>query len=345
MTDTEMLNHNQVDNDPAYRDFYAEQMARASFAMATAETEKNSPVTSGQHIFSNNGDEKRVNFAGFNTAWGNDQSQNDDGNDGKNNFDNKNAQIGDSEQVIYQSKDGNRDKIIVIILVVLVAALLIILASFVKKMITSRQVELQTENQNQELVNEITEAELFTPASIMTETETVASPASTMSANVVTASPSSAVANQQTTKNQTTDSTKTQTNKGGQNVGRENGGSVSNGQAATANNSTAANSTTKTNPVNNNSYLNGVVYFSGSMPNDASLLVLQRVAGSGSEYKEITRISASNGSSWSWNGARAGQVYEIVYALQVKGNNVKTSQVATAVAPSRVEIKMYTGQN
>ena len=279
MTDTETLNHNQTINDPAYRDFYAEE---------------------------------------------NHENQN------------KNESKTDSDQIIYQPKDKNRDKTVVMILGVLVVGLLIVLAVFVKRMITNRQVELEVTNQNNEnLIGEVTEAELFTPATIISpEIENIASPASVVNASAsATATPSSVIKNTSTTDSNSKSTSKTQAST----------------QTATSQQKTVATPIATTQAVNanvsTNSYLSGVVYFSGSMPNNASLLVLQRIAGSGSEYKEITRISASNGASWSWNGAQAGQTYEIVYALQVNGNNVRTSQVATAVAPSRVEIKMYTGQN
>ena len=91
-------------------------------------------------------------------------------------------------------------------------------------------------------------------------------------------------------------------------------------------------------------YLRGVVYFSGKIPNGASVLVLQRRAGEKGDFQQVAKIPASDGSIWKWEGAEAGVKYEVVYNLVgVNGEGIRKSQTAIAGAPSHVNIKMFTG--
>lgn len=98
------------------------------------------------------------------------------------------------------------------------------------------------------------------------------------------------------------------------------------------------NSTATTPPVEKPrvAVISGFVELNGAVPDGTSVLILQRKPGE-IDYKEIERLSAKNGITWSWNQVIPGQVYEIEAALQYQLENVSTSNMITVAAPASNE--------
>lgn len=82
--------------------------------------------------------------------------------------------------------------------------------------------------------------------------------------------------------------------------------------------------------------ITGTVYLNGPKNQNTSLLMLWKKVGDAS-YNVINRYAdpTQSGTSWMFNGAQAGQQYEVQAALQVNGQNTSTApqpQIVTAPA-------------
>jgi hypothetical protein len=79
--------------------------------------------------------------------------------------------------------------------------------------------------------------------------------------------------------------------------------------------------------------ISGAVEISGAVVQDSTILMLQRKPGE-MEYTEFDRLPAENDVTFSWDGAVAGQKYEITAAGQVDEQNRVTSNAVTVTAPA-----------
>lgn len=85
-----------------------------------------------------------------------------------------------------------------------------------------------------------------------------------------------------------------------------------------------------------NSTISGVVYVQGPEQEGTSLLMLWKKPGD-ANYQVINRYPypAQAGTAWTWDGAQAGQTYEIMAVLQVNNANSSTAPTPiTAAAPA-----------
>jgi hypothetical protein len=83
--------------------------------------------------------------------------------------------------------------------------------------------------------------------------------------------------------------------------------------------------------------ISGLVTLQGPKDRNTSLLMLWRKLGQ-TNYNVVNRYlyPANEGTNWMWNGAEAGQTYEITAALQVNNNNTSTAPIpARVTAPAR----------
>lgn len=89
--------------------------------------------------------------------------------------------------------------------------------------------------------------------------------------------------------------------------------------------------------------VSGSINFNGAVPANSSIVILAQTGGSGQYQVVVNGIQPANGSTWSWNGAQAGQNYNLVAVLkQQNANNtqtdVATSQTMNVTAPANNQV-------
>jgi hypothetical protein len=92
--------------------------------------------------------------------------------------------------------------------------------------------------------------------------------------------------------------------------------------------------------------ISGVVYLNGPKAPNTSLLMLWRPAGVGN-YNVINRYMypPQSGTTWEFDGATAGQRYDIQAALQVNGQNTSTAPVPVTVTAPAMNINFTLNTN
>lgn len=86
--------------------------------------------------------------------------------------------------------------------------------------------------------------------------------------------------------------------------------------------------------------ISGTINFNGAVPANSSIVILAQTGGSGDYQVVVNGVQPSNGATWSWNGASAGQNYNLVAVLkQQNANNTQTdvarSQTMNTTAPAQ----------
>lgn len=89
--------------------------------------------------------------------------------------------------------------------------------------------------------------------------------------------------------------------------------------------------------------ISGTINFNGAVPSNSSIVILAQTGGNGNYDVVVNGINPSNGASWSWNGAQAGQNYNLVAVLkQQNANNTQSdvarSQTMNATAPANNQV-------
>lgn len=96
-------------------------------------------------------------------------------------------------------------------------------------------------------------------------------------------------------------------------------------------NSTAASPTSTT------TLIAGTVGLNGYIPSGSTISIASRPTGTTTFNTVVSGIAASDGVSWSWNGATAGVSYDLQATLMQGGSAIGTSAILTTVGPASNE--------
>lgn len=83
--------------------------------------------------------------------------------------------------------------------------------------------------------------------------------------------------------------------------------------------------------------LSGTIQFNGPLPSNSTVSLGVRKTGTTNFQNVFNNVSASNGQSWSWNGASSGGSYDVQAYLWVNGTPYSQSQILTISAPASNE--------
>ncbi len=92
-------------------------------------------------------------------------------------------------------------------------------------------------------------------------------------------------------------------------------------------------------PTASTSTINGVIDFNGQAPANSRITIFERPSGTGSFQLAVDSITPLDGTTWSWNGAQAGQSYDMIAILKQKQTNgtdqdISNSNTVTIAAPA-----------
>lgn len=92
-------------------------------------------------------------------------------------------------------------------------------------------------------------------------------------------------------------------------------------------------------PTSSTSTINGVIDFNGQAPANSRITIFERPSGTGSFKLAVDSITPIDGTTWSWNGAQAGQSYDMIAILKQKQSNgtdqdLSNSNTMTLSAPA-----------
>lgn len=88
----------------------------------------------------------------------------------------------------------------------------------------------------------------------------------------------------------------------------------------------------------------GTIVLNGNIPSSSYITLATRPTGTTSFSQVASNISATNGVSWSWNNAQAGQQYDIQAYLWSNSKPYSQSQILTVTAPSSGDVLTINAQ-
>jgi hypothetical protein len=83
--------------------------------------------------------------------------------------------------------------------------------------------------------------------------------------------------------------------------------------------------------------ISGTFNINGTVPSNSYISLATRVTGTTSFNQVATNLPATNGTTWSWNGAQSGTSYDIQAYIWSNGTPYTSSQIMTVTAPASNE--------
>ena len=89
--------------------------------------------------------------------------------------------------------------------------------------------------------------------------------------------------------------------------------------------------------------ISGTIQFNGQAPSNTRIVIFQRVSGSQNYQVAVDNITPQNGTNWQWNGAQAGQLYQMIAILKQRQSNgtdidMADSTTLSIAAPAANEV-------